>query len=89
MSKEAFEEYFKDTVKHQLSGKDLADLIVKTGMRQTRSEARRTMKAKGVQMNGIVIEEDKLIDPTKDLLHGKYIIIKVGKKDFAVVEYLI
>jgi tyrosyl-tRNA synthetase len=70
--------------------RDLASLVVKTGLRKTKADVRRLVPQNGLNVNGqIITTEDEVIKATgalERLLHNKYLIVKVGKKSFALVE---
>ena len=45
------------------------------------------MQQKGVAINGEIVSEDRAIDVGKDFMfEGKYAIVRVGKKSYALVE---
>lgn len=58
----------------------VSGLAVKSGLRKTRSDVRRILKQGGLQINGKAIDDDINISEEAHLLHGKYLLLKVGKK---------
>ncbi|MCD1145158.1 tyrosine--tRNA ligase [Kocuria sp. LUK] len=63
----------------------VVDLLVATGLAESRSAARRTLKEGGASVNKARIEgEDAVIDP-EQLLHGRYALLRRGKKHLAAV----
>jgi tyrosyl-tRNA synthetase len=62
------------------------DLLAATGVVESKSAARRIVKEGGGYLNNKkVVNED--FTPTKaDLLHGKYLLLRKGKRDLAAVE---
>ena len=62
------------------------DLLVASGLAKSKGEARRTIKEGGAYVNNerITDEEWKPADP--DLLHGKWLVMRRGKKNFAGVR---
>lgn len=67
----------------------LTDLLVASGGCTSKSDAKRMIKAGGVYMNGVkVSDEARQISP-EDLLAGGYIQLRVGKKDFRLVKFVI
>ena len=70
--------------------RDLASLVVKAGLRKTKADVRRLVPQNGLNVNGLSIStEEEVIKATgahERLLHNKFLIIKVGKKSFALVE---
>lgn len=62
----------------------LLDLVVAAGLEKSKTAARRSVKDGAVRINGVQIkDEDAIIDPT-DKYDGKYVIVKRGKKKWAV-----
>ena len=70
--------------------RDIASLVVKTGLRKTKADVRRLVAQNGLHVNGQNIStEDEVIKATgvsERLLHNKYLVVKVGKKSFALIE---
>lgn len=64
-----------------------SSLIVKSGLRKSRGEAKRVIQQSGCQVNGRQIESDEQIDLGRDLLHNKYLVLKVGKKNYALLFF--
>ncbi|MEF3121427.1 tyrosine--tRNA ligase [Kocuria flava] len=63
----------------------VVDLLVATGLAESRSAARRTLQEGGASVNKARIEgEDAVIDP-EQLLHGRYALLRRGKKHLAAV----
>lgn len=63
----------------------VVELLVATGLSESRSAARRTLKEGGVSINNKkVISEDASVEPC-DLLHGRYALLRRGKKNLAAV----
>ncbi len=93
MSLEIFEKHFANTSKTKISKsemRDIASLVVKTGLRKTKADVRRLVAQNGLAVNGKnVTTEDEVIKATgvqDNLIHNRYVVIKVGKKSFALVE---
>ncbi|CAM4288296.1 tyrosine--tRNA ligase [Weissella hellenica] len=62
----------------------LLDLVVAAGFEKSKTAARRSVKDGAVRVNGVQIkDEDAVINPA-DKYDGKYIIVKRGKKKWAV-----
>ena len=90
MGEEEFREHFRYTEVIEINEEvtqtlTYSGLIVQSGLRKTRGDAKRVIKQNGLQINGEAVKEDRLIDLNSDLLHGKYLIMKVGKKNFALI----
>lgn len=74
---------------HAVLSKDQLDMITvlcETGLSESKSAARRTLKEGGASVNNVKVqgEDSKLATP--ELLHGKYAVIRRGKKNMAVIE---
>ncbi|KAA8432994.1 tyrosine--tRNA ligase [Weissella sagaensis] len=62
----------------------LLDLVVAAGFEKSKTAARRSVKDGAVRVNGVQIkDEDAVINPA-DKYDGKYVIVKRGKKKWAV-----
>ena len=63
----------------------LIDLLVATGLSTTRSEARRTLQEGGVSVNNRKVQGIEAQLEDEQLLHGRYALLKRGKKNMAGV----
>ncbi|GGH63937.1 tyrosine--tRNA ligase [Rothia aerolata] len=65
---------------------DMITVLTETGLSDSKSAARRTLKEGGASVNNVKVqgEDSKIASP--ELLHGKYAVIKRGKKNMAVIE---
>lgn len=87
-----FERHFQNTQRLKLPRselKDLASLVVKAGLRPNKADVRRLVQQGGLSLNGeAVTSDERSRQPlgNDDLRHGKYLVIRVGKKSFALVE---
>ena len=66
-------------------GVPLAPVLVRCGLSASLSEARRQLAQAGVTVNGEKAPEDRRLGP-EDLLHGRWILLRRGKKDWAIVD---
>ena len=67
------------------SGIGVIDFVSeKTGIFNSKGEARRMLKDNGVSINKAKVKDDFEIG-TKDLLNGKYILVQKGKKNYFLV----
>jgi len=65
-------------------GADVVDLLVDLALVKSKGEARRAIDQGGVYLNGQrVAAGSKLLD--SDLLHGRYAMVRKGKRDYGVV----
>jgi tyrosyl-tRNA synthetase len=55
------------------------------GLTTSLTDGRRLIKQGGIQVNGVTQTTDRLLS-TKDLMHGKWILFRKGKKTFAMME---
>lgn len=63
----------------------IVDLLVATGLSESKSAARRTLKEGGVSVNNHKVSgEDATLEPA-DLLHGRFVLLRRGKKNLAAV----
>ncbi len=67
------------------SGDSVAELLVKTQLVPSLSEARRAIKQGGVYVNNVAIGEDDRVLADADLLHGRFAVLRRGKKTLAGV----
>jgi len=64
------------------------DLIAATGVVDSKSAARRIIKEGGAYLNNQRVESEDFAPSGADLLHGKYLLLRKGKRDLAAVEVL-
>lgn len=62
------------------------DLIVATGLVESKSAARRIVKEGGAYLNNAKISGEDFAPQSTDLLHGRYLVLRKGKRDLAAVE---
>lgn len=60
---------------------ELAELLIHTGMAGSRSEAKRL-----VEQGGVMIDEERQEDPSKEIAIEENIVLKVGKRKFVEVR---
>ena len=63
----------------------IVDLLVATGLSESKSAARRTLKEGGVSVNNHKITGDEATLEPADLLHGSTALLRRGKKNLAAV----
>lgn len=61
----------------------IVDLLVATGLVDSKGAARRTIKEGGAYVNNQRIESDDWEPNNDDLLHGSWLVLRKGKKNFA------
>ena len=64
------------------------DLLAATGVVDSKSAARRIVKEGGAYLNNQKVENEDFAPSKADLLHGKYLLLRKGKRDLAAVEVL-
>ena len=64
----------------------IGDLLVATGLSKSKGEARRTLSEGGVYVNNVRVEGDDWAPTTGDFLHGKWLVLRRGKRNVAGVE---
>lgn len=68
------------------AGDRVAEAGVRAGLFKSVSEARKTIKSGGVYLNNVRVEDqDRLLDDG-DFLHGRFALIRRGKRSLGVVE---
>lgn len=64
---------------------DAVGLLMAIGLATSKSDARRTLEQSGVRANGQVLAPDQGLD-TIALLHGRYLLLRKGKRNHHLVE---
>ena len=64
------------------------DLLAATGVVESKSAARRIVKEGGAYLNNKKVESEDFTPSKDDLLHGKYLLLRKGKRDLAAVEVI-
>jgi len=63
----------------------LDELLVRCGLAQSKKAARRTIAEGGAYVNNIRIEHENFQVPVSDLLYGRWVVLRRGRKAFAGV----
>ena len=66
-------------------GVDLGPVLVRTGLARSQSDARRQLEQGGLSVNGEKAGPDRRLGPA-DLLHGRWVLLRKGKKGWAVLD---
>ena len=61
----------------------IVDLLVASGLADSKGAARRTIKEGGAYVNNARIESEDWEPADEDLLHGSWLVLRRGKKNFA------
>jgi tyrosyl-tRNA synthetase len=64
----------------------ILDLLVATGLAQSRGEARRTVAEGGAYVNNRRVADPAWTPGDGDFLHGRWLLLRRGKRSVAVVE---
>ncbi|MFE0462543.1 tyrosine--tRNA ligase [Kitasatospora sp. NPDC058965] len=64
----------------------MADLLVAVGLAPSRSAARRTLKEGGAYLNNAKVADEDAVPTESDLLHGRWLVLRRGKRNLAAVE---
>lgn len=67
---------------------DMITVLTETGLSASKSEARRTLKEGGAAVNNQKVQGEDATVSEADILCGKYVIVRRGKKNMAVVEVI-
>jgi len=63
----------------------IIDLLVATGLSASKGEARRTIAEGGVSVNNVRIDSDEWVAGPSDFLHGRWLVLRRGKRNIAGV----
>ncbi|WP_433343031.1 tyrosine--tRNA ligase [Streptomyces sp. CA-253872] len=64
----------------------VVDLLVETGLVASKSAARRTIKEGGAYVNNAKVAGEDAVPAASELLHGRWLVLRRGKKNLAAVE---
>ena len=64
----------------------ITDLLVASGLSASKGAARRTIAEGGVSVNNVRIESDEWVPQPSDFLHGRWLVLRRGKRNIAGVE---
>jgi tyrosyl-tRNA synthetase len=64
----------------------ITDLLVETGLSASKGAARRTVAEGGVYVNNIRIDTDEWTPEPTDFLHGRWLVLRRGKRNIAGVQ---
>ena len=66
------------------AGASIADLVVHAGLETSKGSARKSLEAGGVYLNNVRVDHTRAVTPG-DLLFDKYLLLRKGKKSYAVL----
>ncbi len=64
----------------------VAELLVATGLEKSNNSARRTISEGGAYVNNVKVTEEAALPAASDLLHGKWLVLRRGKRNLAAVR---
>ncbi|MFC5818911.1 tyrosine--tRNA ligase [Nonomuraea harbinensis] len=67
-------------------GASLVDLMADSGLVESKSAARRAVKEGGAYLNNTKITDETYVPAAADLLHGRFLVLRRGKKSVGGVE---
>jgi tyrosyl-tRNA synthetase len=62
------------------------DLLAATGVVDSKSAARRIVKEGGAYLNNVKVSSEDYSPNVENLLHGRFLLLRKGKRDLAAVE---
>jgi tyrosyl-tRNA synthetase len=66
------------------AGTPVADLVVHAGLESSKGAARKSLEAGGVYLNNVRVDHTRAVT-SADLLFGKHLLLRKGKKSYAVL----
>ncbi|MFG1755856.1 tyrosine--tRNA ligase [Streptosporangium sandarakinum] len=67
-------------------GAPLVDLLAQSGLVKSKSEARRAVNEGGAYLNNVKVADDSYVPTADDLLHGRFLVLRRGKRSIGGVE---
>ncbi|MFJ2772995.1 tyrosine--tRNA ligase [Streptomyces sp. NPDC087300] len=64
----------------------VVDLLAEVGLVASKSAARRTVKEGGAYVNNVKVAAEDAVPAADELLHGRWLVLRRGKKNLAAVE---
>ncbi len=64
---------------------NIVDLLVRSGLATSNGQARRTIGEGGAYVNNVRVEDDEVRPAVADLLHGRFLVLRRGRKTLAGV----
>lgn len=64
----------------------VVDLFAEVGLAPSKSAARRTIKEGGAYVNNVKVTAEDAVVSADDLLHGRWLVLRRGKKNLAAIE---
>lgn len=64
----------------------VVDLLAEVGLVASKSAARRTVKEGGAYVNNVKVAAEDAVPTADELLHGRWLVLRRGKKNLAAIE---
>jgi tyrosyl-tRNA synthetase len=64
----------------------VVDLLAEVGLVASKSAARRTVKEGGAYVNNVKVPAEDAVPAADELLHGRWLVLRRGKKNLAAIE---
>ncbi len=64
----------------------LIELLAATGVVDSKSAARRTIREGGAYVNNVKVTDEAFVPLPSDLLHDRFLVLRRGKRDIAAIE---
>jgi tyrosyl-tRNA synthetase len=68
------------------AGTPLVDVLVHAGLSPSKGQARKDIEGGGIYLNNVRVAELARAVATNDLLFGKYLLLRKGKRTYSVVR---
>jgi len=69
------------------AGGALVEILIATGLSSSKGQARKDIEAGGVYVNNVRATDTKLVLDTEHLLFGKFVLLRKGKRNYALVRF--
>ncbi len=84
---EVFEEAPSKDLSREWVGKVLVDLLVEAGIEQSKAAARQSIQGGGIYLNNERIQDVRERLAEERLMHGRYIVIRRGKRNYYLIRF--
>ena len=68
------------------AGTPIAELLVSSGLSPSKGQARKDIEGGGIYLNNVRVQEASRATTVNDLLFGKYLLLRKGKRTYAVLR---
>jgi len=75
------------TARASAAGLPVVDLMAESGLVSSKAAARRAIAAGGAYVNNVKVLSDDAVVAPSDLLHGRWALLRRGKRSLAVAEF--